>query len=215
MVWRSHFIYRKQRLEEGRKQKLLLKGPFLPWRVSLEACGSAHQQQHRFCPSPQCLGCLLGWHLCGELEWAGPPTQPVATCWTYFWRMWWDLGMTLDCRKAFVFPADCIPQVNSKHRHMIRFNMKSTQMKCKAWTILNYLCFKTLCLEWCLICIWKICSFLQWSLPPHFPFKEQLQFTSEKHKVFILLKSRGNGLVAERRDIREIAYTCLIFEVLF
>lgn len=207
VVWRSSFMYRKQRLEEGRKQKLLLQ------RALSELGGLwwCHQQQHRLCPSLQSLGCLLWWQLCGEPEWVGAPTRPGATGWTHFGRMWWNLGMTSDCRNAFVFPTDWIPQVNNTRRHMIRFNMKSAQMKCKAWTILNCLCFKTLCLEWCLICIWKICSFLQWSLPPHFSFKEHLPFTTEKHKVFPLLKSRGNGLVAERRDVRKIAHTCLKF----
>lgn len=48
---------------------------------------------------------------------------------------------------------------------------------------------------------------------PSFSFKEQLQFTFEKHKVFTLLSSRMSGLVAERREVKKIAHTCLIFSV--
>ena len=135
------------------------KGPFLPWRVSLEAWGRAQHQQYRLCPPHS------AWAACradGSVgSWCGPVRhpQPGATGCTPFRRMWLDLVMTLDYRNALVFPTDCIPQVNNVHKHMICFNMESAQMKCKAGTILSCLCFKTLCLEWCLICIWEICSF--------------------------------------------------------
>lgn len=45
-----------------------------------------------------------------------------------------------------------------------------------------------------------------------FSFKEQLQFIFEKHYVFTLL-SRMSGLVAEGREVKKIAHTCLIFSV--
>lgn len=141
------------------------------------ANGSAHYQQHSLCPSPPCLGygAIATVQFCSEPV----PTQPGTTGWTYFRRMWWDLGMTLDRRVIFVFPTDCIPQINSTQRRTIRFNMKSAQMKCKAWTILNCLCFKTLLLHL------HVKNMFSFAVVAHFSFKEQLQFTTEKHKVLL------------------------------
>lgn len=48
---------------------------------------------------------------------------------------------------------------------------------------------------------------------PSFSFRKQFQFIFEKHKVFTLLRRRMSGLVAERREVKEIAHTYLIFSV--
>lgn len=176
VVWRNRFIYGKQRIEEGRNKAALakalplLKGEFGGlWRRPPPATQRA--------PFPTVPGLPAGWQLCGELGWAGVPTQPGATGWMCFRRMWCNLDTTLDGREAFVFSTDCIPRINNKHRHTIRFDMKSAQMKSKARTILNCLCFKTLS-----------------GMMPHFHMKNMFLFAVVSFLSRNSLKSKGSGL---------------------
>lgn len=67
----------------------------------------------------------------GEPEWVEVPVQLGATGWTLQENVV-EFRHDFGFRNAFVFPTDCIPQVNNMYRHMIHFNMKSAQMKCKA-----------------------------------------------------------------------------------
>ena len=151
-------------------------------------------------PFPTVPGLPAGWQLCGELGWAGAPTQSGAAGWTCFRRMWSNLDTTLDGREASVFSADCIPRIDNKHRHTIRFETKSAQMKSKARTILNCLCFKTLS-----------------GRMPHFHMKNMFLFAvvSSPSLSFQGTAWRVKGVAsAVRRNVREIAHTCSICEVL-
>lgn len=100
-----------------------------------------------------------------------------------------DFGL----QKRFCFSNRLHP---TSKQHTIHFNMKSAQMKCQAWTILNCLCFRLFvwndasfaCEKYVLLLFFfAVVSFLS------FFFQEQIQFTTEKHKVFTLSKSRGSG----------------------
>ena len=127
----------------GKEQSFSCKGPCLAWRARLEACAvPATGHAEGALPRSAWAACWLT-ALWGA-GWAGAPTQSGAAGWTCFRRMWCNLDTTLDGREAFVFSTDCIPRIDNKHRHTIRFDTKSAQMKSKARTILNCLCFKTL-----------------------------------------------------------------------
>lgn len=173
-VWRNNFIYRKQRSEEERKQKLLLQRALPPLKGELGApclCPPPASQIVPFSTVPGLPAVVTAWLGAGV-------GGRAHSAWGYRLDTFQEdvVGFRHDfgLQKGSCFSNRLHPTVNNMDKHTICFNMKSAQMKCKAWTILNCLCFKTLCLEWCLICIWKnVFFFWQWSLPSHFSFKKQ------------------------------------------